>query len=266
MEVVSHCLSDERDKTEEILTCVIDSEEGYLFTNDYEYLMNRTDIVPAANDEKKQHLSSTTVFVMELRQRIDSYFSLVIRNVRDRVPKTIGNFLVKKVQDKIQFHLYSEINKNSKMSEVLGEHPAITQERDDLSRTSEILKHATKVLQRDPDITNVLSLDDKLEKDLREDSNQQALVKKASHTSSSSRRHHDETSQSNKSSSNDFNPPGGNGEPYDRSKRESMNPHMQRAQQQQQQQQMQQQRTQKQQPAVREGILVGSYIKGYVCM
>jgi hypothetical protein len=83
-------LQDERDKTKEILEFIIDSEEGYLFTNDYEYLLNRTDIVPG-NKEEKKHLSSTTVFVMELRQRIDSYFSLVIRNIRDRVPKTIQN-------------------------------------------------------------------------------------------------------------------------------------------------------------------------------
>ena len=95
LEVVSRCLQEERDKTKEILEFIIDSEEGYLFTNDYDYLLNRTDIVPGNKDEKK-HLSSTTVFVMELRQRIDAYFNLVIRNVRDRVPKTIGNFLVKK--------------------------------------------------------------------------------------------------------------------------------------------------------------------------
>lgn len=134
LEVVSRCLQEERDKTKEILECIIDSEEGYLFTNDYDYLLNRTDIVPGNKDERKQ-LSSTTVFVMELRQRIDAYFNLVIRNVRDRVPKAIGYFLVKKVQDKIQFHLYSEINRNTKMSEVLGEHPAITQERNDLTKT-----------------------------------------------------------------------------------------------------------------------------------
>jgi hypothetical protein len=148
-------LQDERDKTKEILEFIIDSEEGYLFTNDYEYLLNRTDIVPG-NKEEKKHLSSTTVFVMELRQRIDSYFSLVIRNIRDRVPKTIGHFLVKKCQDKIQFHLYSEINRNSKLNDVLGEHPAITQERDEMTKVSATLKHATKVLQRDPDITNVI--------------------------------------------------------------------------------------------------------------
>jgi dynamin 1-like protein len=236
LEVVSRCLQEEREKTKEILECLIDSEEGYLFTNDYDYLLNRTDIVPG-NKEEKKHLSSTTVFVMELRQRIDAYFSLVIRNVRDRVPKTIGNFLVKKCQDKIQFHLYSEINKNSKMHEILGEHPAITQERMDLSNTSKILKNATKVLQRDPDITNVITIDDKLERDLREDSKEQMMRKKPSESSSGSRSRQDMDAMSNRSGASDFRPPGSDGEPYDRSKRESMNPHMMRAQQQQHAQQ-----------------------------
>lgn len=163
---------------------------------------------------------------MELRQRIDSYFNLVIRNVRDRVPKTIGHFLVKKCQDKIQFHLYSEINKNTTMSEILGEHPAITEERDELKRNLSILKHATKVLQRDPDITNVLTLDDKLERDLREehkDSRKQM--------SSSRSNRQDSDTLSVKSGGSDFLPPGSQGE-YDRVKRESINPHAMRAQKQ----------------------------------
>jgi dynamin 1-like protein len=35
------------------------------------------------------------LFVKEIRARIDAYFKLVIRNVRDSVPKVIGFFLVK---------------------------------------------------------------------------------------------------------------------------------------------------------------------------
>jgi hypothetical protein len=228
LEVVSRCLQEERDKTKEILEYLIDSEEGYLFTNDYEYLLNRTDIVPGSKDEKKQHLSSTTVFVMELRQRIDAYFNLVIRNVRDRIPKTIGHFLVKKCQDKIQYHLYSEINKNSKMADVLGEHPAITEERNNLTRSLEVLKHATKVLQRDPDISNVITLDDTLERDLREE-NKMNPNPISSNGSSSGRRGQQSTndnSLSSRSGQSDFKPPGSDGDDYRRQPRESINPHL----------------------------------------
>ena len=225
LEVVSKCLQDERDKTKEILECLIDSEEGYLFTNDYDYLLNRTDIVPGAKDEKK-HLSSTTVFVMELRQRIDSYFNLVIRNVRDRVPKTIGHFLVKKCQDKIQYHLYNEINKNAKMAEVLGEHPAITEERNSLKRSLEVLKHATKVLQRDPEISNVMSIDSKLERDLREEGKGDSRQTSASSRGGARPDSSHSSMGSGRSGMSDFQPPGANGEDYRRAPRESINPHM----------------------------------------
>jgi hypothetical protein len=48
MEVIIGCLQNERDKSREIVEAVIDSEQNYLFTNDMDYLTNRTDIVPQA--------------------------------------------------------------------------------------------------------------------------------------------------------------------------------------------------------------------------
>jgi hypothetical protein len=38
---------------------------------------------------------SSNLFVREIRARIDAYFKIVVRNVRDSVPKVIGYFLVK---------------------------------------------------------------------------------------------------------------------------------------------------------------------------
>jgi len=35
------------------------------------------------------------MFILELRSRIDAYFNLVVRGVRDSVPKAIGWFLVR---------------------------------------------------------------------------------------------------------------------------------------------------------------------------
>jgi hypothetical protein len=37
----------------------------------------------------------TNAFVQEIRARIDAYFRIVVRNVRDSIPKTVGFFLVK---------------------------------------------------------------------------------------------------------------------------------------------------------------------------
>ena len=126
------------------------------------------------------------------------------------------------------------------MHDVLGEHPAITQERDDLTKSLGILKHATKVLQRDPDITNVISLDDKLERDLREESKAQEARRLQQKQPPQQQRDGGRSGRGGMSdmdnlsvkSSSDFGPPGGEGEPYERRQRESINPHMMRAQQQ----------------------------------
>ena len=41
------------------------------------------------------------MFVTEIRMRIDAFFRIVVRNVRDSIPKTIGYFLVKSSQEKL---------------------------------------------------------------------------------------------------------------------------------------------------------------------
>ena len=55
------------------------------------------------------------------------------------------------------------------MADVLGEHPAITEERESLSKKLEILKNSSKVLMRDPEITSVISLDDEKPKPMEEE-------------------------------------------------------------------------------------------------
>jgi len=38
-------------------------------------------------------------FVLEMRKRVDHYFSIILRNMRDSIPKAIGCFLVRKPQE-----------------------------------------------------------------------------------------------------------------------------------------------------------------------
>lgn len=174
---------------------IIDAEQNYLFTNDYDYLQNRTDIVPQqqespqANPQNTQQNQSvgqqltnavkgnsnsknsgSNLFVKEIRARIDAYFKLVVRNVRDAIPKTIGYFLVKSSQDRLQFELYAQINKNEAFTKQLGEPERVAEERKSLNTTLDTLKKALKVLQRDPDITNVAFGEDELEEQLKLDS------------------------------------------------------------------------------------------------
>ena len=55
------------------------------------------------------------------------------------------------------------------MADVLGEHPAITEERESLSKKLEILKNSSKVLMRDPEITSVINIEEDKPKPIEDD-------------------------------------------------------------------------------------------------
>ena len=69
------------------------------------------------------------MFVKEIRNRIDSYFKIVLRNVRDTVPKQVGYFLVKMSQEKLQFELYQKVNAKQQLVDMLGEPKTVTERR-----------------------------------------------------------------------------------------------------------------------------------------
>ena len=90
-------------------------------------------------------------YVQEMRKRIDQYFDIVLRNVKDAVPKAIGCFLVKKSQEVLQFELYNQVNSNPHLAQALGEPARITERRNALTAVLTTLKNSLKVLQRDPE-------------------------------------------------------------------------------------------------------------------
>lgn len=46
-------------------------------------------------------MNTRKIYVDEIRKWIDEYFTIVIWNVRDAVPKAIGYFLIKGIQEKL---------------------------------------------------------------------------------------------------------------------------------------------------------------------
>jgi len=52
-----------------------------------------------------------------MRKRIDDYFAIVQRSVKDSIPKAIGWFLVRKSEEVLQFELYNQINSNDQLAE-----------------------------------------------------------------------------------------------------------------------------------------------------
>jgi hypothetical protein len=93
-------------------------------------------------------MSDKELYVIELRKRIDTYFQIVIRNIRDQVPKIIGYFLVKESQDKIQYELCNRICSLPNILHTIGEAPRITEERNTLLKMRITLEDSLKVMRR----------------------------------------------------------------------------------------------------------------------
>ena len=92
-----------------------------------------------------------SVFVNEMRQRLEAYFEIALRSVRDSVPKTIGYFLVRKSESVLHMELYNAVNSGPKMLDFLGEPPQIAERRKGLNEILETLRKAVRVLERDPE-------------------------------------------------------------------------------------------------------------------
>ena len=52
---------------------------------------------------------------------MDAYISIVLRNIKDLIPKIVGNFLVSSVQSRLQYTIYNEINGKEELMNLLGE-------------------------------------------------------------------------------------------------------------------------------------------------
>ena len=140
-DLVTNYLIEERDKTKYIIDSIVEMEINYLFTNDFDYLNNFTTFIPKHqrpmnpnnntgnnnqsgqaqgsgpnqnnNDYNFKPIDAKNIFINEIRNRIEAYFKLIVRNLRDSIPKIMGNFLVKEIQENMQLKLYNKLDRKS---------------------------------------------------------------------------------------------------------------------------------------------------------
>lgn len=155
-EIILEFLQEQREKCRYILESIVDMHINYLFTNDYEYLHNYTTFIP--KQQEKQNLDTKNVFIREIRNRIEAYFKLILKNLRDEVPKTIGTFLVKGITDNIQLYLYNKIYSGSDIIQALSESDHITQKRIQLNNTLNVLKQANKEISKNKDLLDIMQI------------------------------------------------------------------------------------------------------------
>ena len=175
---INNFLVEVKDKCKYIVDSVVDMEINYLFTNDYDYLNNFTTFIPKNqnktvqnntgntnrnnmndNNDNYEPIDAKNIFIKEIRNRIEAYFKLIVRNLRDSIPKIIGNNLVKEIEDNMQIQLYNQLYKSNEMVALLSEPEHIAERRRDLTELIRVMRNAQKVIRRDPDLMTVMKID-----------------------------------------------------------------------------------------------------------
>ena len=185
-DLVTNYLIEERDKTKFLIDSVVDMEINYLFTNDYEYLNNFTTFIPKSqrqainnagnnnqpgqpgqeaglnnnNNEIRPQppIDAKNIFIKEIRNRIEAYFKLIVRNLRDSVPKIMGNYLIKEIEENMQLKLYNKLYNAREVTDLLNEPESVAERRKELNDMIKVLRNAQKIIRRDPDLMAVMQI------------------------------------------------------------------------------------------------------------
>lgn len=86
--------------------------------------------------------------LQELKNRIDKYFEINIRQLGDMIPKIVSNFLINDIIDKIYFSMFRKVS-NPQILDSLKEPDHIITQRKNLQETLEILNNSKKILMKD---------------------------------------------------------------------------------------------------------------------
>lgn len=133
-------LNERKKEVKKILENLIRCEDNYLFTNDPSFLSLA---VHVEKNEKRDLL------VLELRSKVNAYFCIIVRNLRDIVPKIIGQFLVKHFNKTIELKILNDLNKKGYCVESLDENKVTAQQRRKLQKEMTSLQKAESLLIND---------------------------------------------------------------------------------------------------------------------
>jgi hypothetical protein len=96
-----------------MLDQILEAEIGYIYTQDEDYLSFHGSILPP-KDPQNPNQKMSDAFVIEIRERVVEYFFLVYRNLRDTIPKIIGNVLINSSGNQMKVELQNQIQADSK--------------------------------------------------------------------------------------------------------------------------------------------------------
>lgn len=134
---------------EEMVNNLMECELGFLYTSDEEYLSFHGSILPPINP-KNPNEPMNEAFIKEIRERVKDYFYLVFRNLRDSIPKTIGQMILNDSSARMQVELFECINKDSEaIAETLSEPDVVVLQRRQCAAALKVLKGCLKKLNEE---------------------------------------------------------------------------------------------------------------------
>ena len=142
MRIFSDFIKKRTSDTRKILLNLIACEENYIFTNDLA-------MYDAAVDDQaalRTAVETNNVLIYELRVKVNRYFNIVVRNLRDSIPKIIGRFLMQKVNERLEFEILNKLNQINYCLDTLEENPSVTDERKKLKKMFSVLSNAEDLL------------------------------------------------------------------------------------------------------------------------
>ena len=126
----------------------MDAELDYLYTNDISYLMGNFRVT---EKDVKKNKKPIDPLAFELRKRIDAYHHLIVRNLRDLIPKQVSFFQLVQGSKELQFESYNIIGNYEKLEKWFMEPKDIREERERYEKALETLGAAEKRIKRDPE-------------------------------------------------------------------------------------------------------------------
>lgn len=127
---------------------MMEAELCFFYTTDKHYLQSHGSILPPSTDKEENNMSGA--FIKEIRQRVIKYFNLIYRNLRDCIPKIIGQMLLHESHSSMNQALYDGLRSEfSRITERLKEPETIKAQRQMINKASSVLKKCLKTLEKE---------------------------------------------------------------------------------------------------------------------
>ena len=146
-EAFLHHLNECKKKTSKLVENVIKNEETYVFTNDESILTGQL-----MDNKLRAKFDAQFLLVEEMRARVDRYFRIIIRNLKDAVPKLIGYFMVKQFNDSLEVKILNSLNKKDYCVDSLAENKTNMQVRRKMQAELNALTNAENLLVNEFDM------------------------------------------------------------------------------------------------------------------